>query len=65
MKIKENNLKKKTYGPNDNRSFGLYVVGLWQLVVLVDMIVGVGVVMAGGDRVVVVVGVREGICHCC
>ena len=41
------------------------MVGLRQLVVLVDMVVGMGVVTAGGDRVVVVVGVREGICHCC
>ena len=41
------------------------LVGLRQLVVLVDMVVGVGVVTAGGDRVAVVVGVREGICRRC
>ena len=66
MKIKENNLRKKiTYGLNDDSLIGLDVVGLWQLVVLVDMVVGVGVMMAGGDGVMVVVGVREGICpHC-
>ena len=63
MKIKENNLRKKiTYGLNDDRSIGLDVVGLQQLVVLVDMVVGVGVMMAGGDGVVVVVGVSKGIC---
>lgn len=35
-------------------SFGPYVVGLRQLVALVDVGVGVGVVTAGGDGVVVV-----------
>ena len=66
MKIKENNLKKKiTYGQNDLSLFGLNMVGLQQLVVLVDIVVGMGVVMVGGDGVVVVVGVREGVCCCC
>ena len=55
--------KKIYYGPNDGRLFGLDVVGLQQLVVLVNMVVGVGVVTAGGDGVVVVVGVREGVCR--
>ena len=45
------------------RSFGLNAVGLQQFVVLVDMVVGMGVMMAGGDGVVVVVGVREGVCR--
>ena len=58
--MKENNLKKKnTYGPNDLSLFGLNVVDLWQLVVLVNMVVGMGVMTAGGDGVVAVVGVCE------
>jgi hypothetical protein len=46
LKIKEN--MKKTLPRAD-------VVGLQRLVALVDVRVGVGVVMAGGDGVVVVV----------
>ena len=53
MKIKENNLTKKH--PNDLLSFGPDVVGLWRLVALVDVGMGVGVVTASGDRVVEVV----------
>ena len=36
------------------------MVGLRQLVALVNVGVGMGAVTAGGDGVVVVVGVREG-----
>jgi hypothetical protein len=39
------------------------VVGLQQLVALVDMGVGMGVVMAGGDGVVVVIECEGGCCH--
>jgi hypothetical protein len=35
------------------------VIGLWQFVALVNVGVGMGVRTAGGDRVVVVVGMRE------
>jgi hypothetical protein len=61
LKIEEKNLKKKHYlrPKRPLSSFGLDVVGLRQLVALVDVGVGVGVVTAGGDGVVVVVGVRE------
>jgi len=40
------------------------VVGLWQLAALVNVKVGMGVVMVGGDRVVVVVEVLGGHGRC-
>jgi hypothetical protein len=56
LKSKEKNLKYLGL-KQPLSSFGLVVVGLQRLVALVDVGVGMGIVTAGGDGVVVVVEV--------